>query len=82
MAKKTSKMQDVKAIYQQNTKRRGRAKYLLSVEAEAVKDGKAIPIRFVYVHNRNRRKDYLVLVTTDMSLGEEEVISLYGTLGR
>ena len=86
MAKKTSKMhyryqgkmQDVKAIYQQNTKRRGRAKYLLSVEAEAVKDGKAIPVRFVYVHNRNRRKDYLVLVTTDMSLGEEEVISLYG----
>nr|WP_245741182.1 transposase [Propionispira arboris] len=41
MAKKTSKMQDVKAIYQQNTKRRGRAKYLLSVEAGAVKDGKA-----------------------------------------
>ena len=30
------------------------------------------------MHNRNRRKDYLVLVTTDMSLGEEEVISLYG----
>jgi len=49
MAKKTSKihyryqgrMQDVKAIYQQNTKRRGRSKYLLSVEAEAVvKDGR------------------------------------------
>ena len=86
MAKKTSKihyryqgkMQAVKAIYQQNKKRRGRAKYLLSVKAETVKDGKAIPVRFVYVHNRNRRKDYLVLVTTDMSLGEEEIISLYG----
>ncbi|WP_091828305.1 IS4 family transposase [Propionispira arboris] len=58
MAKKTSKMhyryqgkmQDVKAIYQQNTKCRGRAKYLLSVEAEAVKDGKALPVRYVYVH--------------------------------
>jgi len=86
MAKKTSKIhyryqdriQNVKAIYQQNTKRRGLAKHLLSIEAEAVKDGKAIPVRFIYVRNRNRLKDYLVLVTTDMSLGEEEIISLYG----
>jgi hypothetical protein len=52
MAKKTSKihyryhgkMQDVKEIHQQNKKRRGRAKYLLSVEAEAVKGDSAIPV--------------------------------------
>ena len=52
MAKKTSKMhyhyhgkmQDVKEIHQQNKKRRGRAKYLLSVEAEAVKEGSSIPV--------------------------------------
>ena len=32
----------------------------------------------MFVRNRNNRKDYLVLVTTDLSLSEEEVIQLYG----
>ena len=34
------RMQDVMAIYRSQKKRRGRSAYLLSVEAEAVKDGK------------------------------------------
>lgn len=34
------RMQDVKTIYRGQRKRRGRSAYLLSVEAEAVKDGK------------------------------------------
>ena len=37
-----------------------------------------VPVRLVFVRNRNKRKDYLVLVTTDLSLSEEEVIQLYG----
>ena len=31
----------------------------------------------MYVRNRNKRSEYLVLLTTDMSLTEEEVIQLY-----
>ena len=38
----------------------------------------SIPVRFVFVHNRKIRKDYLVLVSTDLTLSEEEVIWLYG----
>lgn len=72
------KMQDVKAIYKAHRKRRGRSKYLLSVEAEACKDGQAIPVRLVFVRNKSNRKDWLVLATTDMGLGEEEIIALYG----
>jgi hypothetical protein len=49
-----------------------------STSGHVAQFGKEIPVRFVYVHNRNRHKDYLVLVTTDMTFGEEEVISLYG----
>ena len=86
MAKKTEKihylhegvMQDVKAIYRKRRKRRGRSKYLLSVEAAVRKGAESLPARLVFVRNRNNRKDWLVLVTTDMSLTEEEVIRIYG----
>lgn len=86
MAKKTSKMhylyngvmQPLTEIYKQNKKRRGTSKYLLSVEITVVKDGTSIPARIVYVRNKNKRKDYLALITTDMNISEEEVIRIYG----
>jgi hypothetical protein len=86
MAKKTSKMhylyngimQPLTAIYKQNRKRRGRSRYLLSVEVSLEKDGKSIPARIVFVRNRNNRKDYLALITTDMNLNEDEIIRIYG----
>ena len=87
MAKKTSKVRylcggkflDAKEIYRANKKRRGRSRYLLSVEAVATRKGESlVPVRLVFVRNRNNRKQYLVLVTTDLSLSEEEVIQLYG----
>ena len=68
----------MKAIYKQHRKRRGRSKYLLSVEAAVVKGEESLPVRLVFVRNRNHRKDWLVLVTTDMSLTAEEVIRIYG----
>ncbi len=76
MAKKTSKMhylyndkmQPLTEIYKKNKKRGGRSKYLLSVEVAVVKDGVSIPARVVYVRNRSKRKDYLILVTTDMNV--------------
>ena len=71
-------MQDVKTIYRGQKKRRGRSAYLLSVEAEAVKDGKRLPVRLVYVRNKNKRSDHLVLVSTDLTLSEEEIIQTYG----
>lgn len=86
MAKKTSKMHylyngvmmPLTEIYKQNKKRRGRSKYLLSLEITVVKDGVSIPARIVYVRNKNNRKDYLALITTDMSISEEEIIRIYG----
>jgi hypothetical protein len=86
MAKKTSKvhylyngeMQPLTKIFRENRKRRGRSRYLLSVEVTVVKDGQSIPARIVYVRNRNKRNEYLALITTDMKLTEEEVIRIYG----
>ena len=86
MAKKTpkmhylynEKMQPLTEIYRQNRKRRGRSKYLLSVEVSVVKDEDTIPARIIYVRNKNKKKDYLALITTDMTISEEEVIRIYG----
>ncbi|AYW49901.1 transposase [Tetragenococcus halophilus] len=69
---------DVKTIFQTEKKRRGRSRYLLSVCVESEMDGQVLPIKLVYVRNRNKRNDYLVLATTDISLSEDEIIQLYG----
>ena len=86
MAKKTTKvhylyngkMQPLTKIFRENRKRRGRSRYLLSVEVTVVKGEQSIPARIVYVRNRNKRNEYLALITTDMNLTEEEVIRIYG----
>lgn len=72
------KRQSVKDIYAQNKKRRGRSRYLLSVTASIENENAEIPVRFVFIRNRNNRKDYLVLASTDTSLSEDEIIQLYG----
>ncbi|AOF49599.1 transposase [Tetragenococcus halophilus] len=69
---------DVKTIFQIEKKRRGRSRYLLSVCVESELEGKILPIKLMYVRNRNKRNDYLVLATTDLSLNEDEIIQLYG----
>jgi hypothetical protein len=87
MVKKTEKVHyrykgeklPVNKIYRRNLKRRGRSRYLLSVEAEIFdKDGIWLPVRLVYVRKRGKKKEYLVLLSTDMSLTEEEIIRIYG----
>lgn len=59
-------------------KRRGRSRYLLSVDAAIQKDDIIIRVRLVFVRNRNKRNDYLVLITTDLTLSEDDIIRLYG----
>ena len=75
------KLLSCKDIYRQNKKRRGRSRYLLSVDVQidaAGKDTAAIPAKLVYVRSRSNRKDYLVLLSTDTTLTEDEIIQLYG----
>jgi len=86
MAKKSSKIhyffegkrQSVKDIYAKSKKRRGRSKYLLSAKVTVEKDGSTVEARLVFVRNRNKSKDWLVLISTDMSLSENEIIQTYG----
>lgn len=86
MVKKTPKMffhyngedMSLVSIYNKNKKRRGRSRYLLSVMVDVVKDGEILPAKVVYVRNRNKRKEYLCLISTDTNPDENEIIRIYG----
>lgn len=69
---------NVKEIYSRNRKRRGRSRYLLSVSVMVEKEGESLPAKFVYVRNKSNRKDWLVIISTDTGLSEEEIIRVYG----
>ena len=71
-----------KQIFSRSKKRRGRSRYLLSVDILVGKDlgdkEHPVPARLVYVRNRSNRKDWIALICTDMELSEEEIIRVYG----
>jgi hypothetical protein len=86
MAKKSSKvyykfdgsLMPLTEIFRISKKRPGRARYLLSVDVSVEKDGITLPARIIYVRNRSNRKDYLAIITTDMTTDENEIIRIYG----
>lgn len=58
-------------------KRRGRSKYLLSVNVMIGKDEKT-PAKIVCVRNKKNRKDWVAFVCTNPDLSEDEIIRIYG----
>lgn len=77
------KLKNIKQIFTACKKRRGRSKYLLSVDVGIVSTNEkgetsSIPAIIVYVRNRSNRKDWLALICTDTELSEEDVIQTYG----
>ena len=74
---------DVKEIFSRCKKRRGRSKYLLSVEVNLLqkKYGRILermPAKLVYVRNKANKKDWIAIICTDTTLSEEEIIKRYG----
>ena len=67
----------INKIYGICKKRRGRSKYLLSVDVMVGKDHK-IPAKIVCVRNKKKKKDWIAFICTDTSLSEEEIIRVYG----
>lgn len=68
------------AIYSSVRKKRGKAKILASALAclSQTIDGKPIQVKIVFVRDRNHSSHWLALITTDVSLPDEEVVRLYG----
>ena len=65
-------------IYGMNKKRRGRSRYLLSVNVEIEKDGIRVPAKIVCVRNKKNRKDWVPFICTNPNLSEEDIIRIYG----
>ena len=68
----------INRIYGMCKKRRGRSKYLLSVNVMVGKGEDAIPAKIVCVRNRNNKKDWIAFICTNPALSEEEIIRIYG----
>lgn len=69
----------LKEIYKSQKKRRGRSKYLLSVMATIYNtEGDTMDVRIVFVRDRNNRKKWIGIISTDLSLSEEQIIRTYG----
>lgn len=68
----------IKEIYTKCKKRRGRSRYLLSVDIMVGNSKNQVPAKIVCVRNRSNRKNWLAIISTDTTLTEEEIIQLYG----
>lgn len=68
---------NIKEIYSRNKKRRGRSRYLLSINVMVGKEN-PIPAKIVCVRNKANRKDWLAFLCTNPDLSEDEIIRLYG----
>jgi hypothetical protein len=66
------------ALYRKIRKRAGRAKVLASIVVEIGQDdkGRPVPAKIVFVRDR-RTKKWLALLSTDMTLSDEEIIKTY-----
>lgn len=78
-----SEQHDVREIFSRCKKRRGRSKYLLSVEINLLqkKNGEVVermPAKLVYIRNKAKKKDWIAIISTDTDLSEEEIIKRYG----
>ncbi len=75
------KQMNIKKIFASCKKQRGRSKYLLSVPVKVGQDkngDNGIDARIVCVRNRNKHKDWIAIICTDMSLSEQDIIRIYG----
>nr|WP_132248354.1 transposase [Marinisporobacter balticus] len=74
------KQMNLKTLYSNVKKKRGKAKILASVIVQIGTDEFKNPIqaKIVFVRDRNRSRKWLALISTDLELEAEEIIRIYG----
>ena len=67
-------------LYRAIRKKPGRAKILASVIVHITYKNKKIPVKIVFVRNRNKsaKRRWLALLSTDTELSDEEIVRIYG----
>ena len=68
-------MLSIKKLFGICKKRRGRSKYLLSVNVMVGNEQK-IPAKIVCVRNKQNKKDWVAFICTNPDLSEEEIIRI------
>ena len=69
------KLQSLSQIYKVICKKRGKAKIISSVIA-AIDNGN-IPVKLVFVRDRNKKRNWLAILSTDVNLSSEEIVQIY-----
>lgn len=77
------RMMNIKTIYTICSKRRGKAKWKLSVNVNLLVKEKnkiieRIPVKLVYLPNRANTKEWICILSTDTGMAECEIIRQYG----
>jgi len=73
------KLMNIERIYASLTKKRGRAQILASTIVKINSSGdKNISLKIVFVRNKNKKREWLALITSDLTLSDEEVVRIYG----
>ncbi|KYH30050.1 transposase DDE domain protein [Clostridium tepidiprofundi DSM 19306] len=74
------KKYNLRSLYSTIKKKRGKAKIKASVIVEIGQDSHATPIKakIVFVKDKNSSKNWLALISTDVTLSDEEIIRIYG----
>lgn len=71
---------NLKSIYAAVKKKPGKAKILASVIVSIGCDSEGLPVqvKIVFVRDRNRSRQWLALLSTDLELQDEEIVRIYG----
>ena len=72
---------DIKQIYNGLTKLRRKGDIIKSIDVyieDKENDNQRVPVRLVFVRNRNKKNDWLSLISTDTSISAEEIVRIYG----
>lgn len=72
---------NIREIFAACKKRRGRSRYLLSIDVKITQGKNAqngLDAKIVCLRNRSNRKDWIAIICTDMSLSENDIIRIYG----
>lgn len=77
------KMMNIKTLYAVSKKRRGKVAWKLSLHVNLLVNENSkiiewIPVKIVYLSNRANKKEWICLLSTDIEMGENEIIRQYG----
>ena len=65
-------------LYKQMRKKRGKAAIKGSWVVDIRSGDQTIQVKIVFVKNRNNKRDWLAILSTDITLSDEEIVRIYG----